>query len=98
MSSNIGQLWRWSALALLTGGLAATGLTGCNAHPVEYTSGGGNLGKVSVDFSPQTAESVDILWVIDNSGSMCQEQKALADNFDHSSMNSVARISTSRSA
>ncbi|MGM0556601.1 MAG: hypothetical protein ACQEVA_09520 [Myxococcota bacterium] len=81
MSSNIGQLWRWGALALLTGGLAATGLTGCNSHPVEYTSAGGNIG-VSVDFSPQTAESVDILWVIDSSGSMCQEQKALADNFD----------------
>jgi hypothetical protein len=26
-------------------------------------------------------EGVDILWVIDNSGSMCQEQKALRDNF-----------------
>jgi hypothetical protein len=81
MSSSFGQLWRWGALALLTGGLAATGLTGCNTHPVDYTTSSGNFG-VSVDFSPQTAESVDILWVIDNSGSMCQEQKAIAENFD----------------
>ena len=81
MSSNFGQWCRWGALALLAGGLAATGLTGCNAHPVEFTSAGSDFG-VSVDYSPSNAESVDILWVIDNSGSMCEEQRDLAANFD----------------
>lgn len=81
MSSNFGQWCRWGALALLAGGLAAAGLTGCNAHPVEFTSASGDFG-VSVDYSPSNAESVDILWVIDNSGSMCEEQRDLATNFD----------------
>ena len=32
--------------------------------------------------SAQQTKKIDILWVIDNSGSMADEQKALSDNFD----------------
>jgi hypothetical protein len=79
MSSNFGQLCRWGAVALMVGGLIS--VTGCNTHPVEFTSANTDYG-VSVDYSPANAESVDILWVIDNSGSMCEEQRDLAVNFD----------------
>jgi len=63
-------------------GIAATfaALTGCNSHPVSISTATGSLEyqqKTSIDGS----QKVDILWVVDNSGSMCQEQKVLRDNF-----------------
>ena len=53
---------------------------GCNQHPlkeVEYESHSGKRVTLSVD--PQ--RDVDILFVIDNSGSMGEEQATLAGNF-----------------
>jgi hypothetical protein len=41
---------------------------------------GGNP-STPVETRPGTG-SIDILWVIDNSGSMCQQQRVLRDNFD----------------
>lgn len=59
----------------------AGALCGCNAHPVELFAQTG-----AVEYQQQTSvdprEELDLLWVIDNSGSMCQEQKILRDNFD----------------
>lgn len=48
----------------------ATGLCACN----EGFSGNPNVAE-------QETAKLDILWMIDNSGSMCQEQKALRENF-----------------
>jgi hypothetical protein len=46
--------------------------------------GNGELLNASDTFTQNeaSAQKVDILWVIDNSGSMREEQQALADNFD----------------
>ena len=55
--------------------------SGCNEHTVEYnTLSGGAVYNTPIEFAG--AAKVDLLWVIDNSGSMCQEQAALQDNFD----------------
>jgi hypothetical protein len=70
---------RTATLGLL--GLSAAGLlASCNSHPVSFAQSEGAVAIVQ-DRSPDSAEAVDILWVIDNSGSMCQEQKAIRDNF-----------------
>ena len=58
------------------------GLIGaCNSNPVQYLTAQGGIVK-----SKQTPVGgqipMDILWVVDNSFSMCQEQKVLRDNFD----------------
>jgi hypothetical protein len=66
------------ALALLA---ALLNSTGCNEHPVEFSNADGIY-----DYYPQPpateASKVDILWVIDNSGTMCQEQQELRARFD----------------
>ncbi|QDG51511.1 hypothetical protein FIV42_12375 [Persicimonas caeni] len=71
---------RWSAVLGLTV-VATSGLLGaCNSHPVEFAQATGAI-SVHEERSPDSAAAVDILWVIDNSGSMCEEQGALRDNF-----------------
>lgn len=56
------------------------GITACNEYPVQLTRS-----TSAIEFiEPQTAngtEKVDILWMIDNSGSMCQEQTLLREGF-----------------
>lgn len=56
------------------------GITACNEYPVQLTRS-----TSAIEFiEPQTAngtDKADILWMIDNSGSMCQEQKLLRDGF-----------------
>lgn len=70
---------RRAALGLL--GLAAAGLlVSCNSHPVSFSQSEGAI-AVTQDRSPDAAAMVDILWMIDNSGSMCQEQEAIRENF-----------------
>ena len=53
----------------------------CNQHPVSYVDS-----LSDVEFRQPTSVDpnlkLDLLWVIDNSGSMCQEQAALRQNFD----------------
>lgn len=72
---------RWGAGTL--GVIAATAglLSACNQHPVSYSSAIG-----AVEFIQSTAvdgsTKLDMLWVVDNSGSMCQEQTALRNNFE----------------
>ncbi len=54
---------------------------GCNTNPVSFKSQSGILDyEETVNVSG--SEQIDILWVVDNSGSMCQEQKILGDNFN----------------
>lgn len=62
--------------------VAGAGLfTACNEHPVELGPSD-TIGEWYPPAPSADPEEVDILWVIDNSGSMCQEQEALRDKFD----------------
>ncbi len=63
-------------------GVAAISLmaAGCNTHPVSQNDKEGAV-EYQEKFSVGSSEKIDILWVVDNSGSMCQEQKVLRDNF-----------------
>ena len=45
--------------------------------PPEFVQGPWNVGEERAD-----PGKLDLLWVVDDSGSMCQEQKILRDNFD----------------
>jgi hypothetical protein len=53
----------------------------CNSNPVEFLSSNGSIQK-TLPRSASSQQKMDILWVVDNSGSMCQEQKFLGENFD----------------
>ncbi len=60
--------------------LALLVTAGCNEHPLDGVEAVGNLeGKFNFDFEPKNR--VDILFVLDNSGSMGEEQANLAANF-----------------
>lgn len=60
---------------------AALALAACNDVPVAGTLD--SMSAVHTVAEPATGRvKLDILWVIDNSGSMCQEQNALAANVD----------------
>lgn len=67
------------ALAAIAAGAALW--AGCNTNPVDFKSQSGVLNyEDTVNVSG--SEQIDLLWVIDNSGSMCQEQEVLGQNFD----------------
>ncbi len=72
----------WGRLSLVVGLAAlASASWGCNDHPVTPFSDA--LKAETQDYVGRAgANSVDILWVVDNSGSMCEEQEALKQNFD----------------
>ncbi|MFB6263450.1 MAG: hypothetical protein ABEL76_07485 [Bradymonadaceae bacterium] len=61
-------------------GLVAAAI-GCNSHPVEFTETTAAIERRTV-LPVRGGRKVDILWVVDNSQSMCQEQRELRDNFD----------------
>lgn len=71
-------------------GLLSVALVGCG-DDLRY-SGVGTLAEEGSEQTPQDAPpervtqplipKVDVLWVVDNSGSMCEEQASLKDNFD----------------
>jgi len=65
------------ALALLT---SAASLGGCNAHPIKQVCYG-HYSETTTSISLESQRKVDILFVIDNSGSMGREQGTLAANF-----------------
>lgn len=71
-------------LGILMGAGVALSLSafqmGCNSHPVSLSTSAGVV-EVQQKTNIAGTEELDILWVIDNSGSMCQEQKILRDNF-----------------
>lgn len=70
---------RWSGFALA--GVAVAGLVvACNTHPAEFVRSTGAI-EILKTHEGEVTPKLDILWMIDNSGSMCQEQKALRDNF-----------------
>jgi len=62
---------------LVAGGV---GVAACNSHPVEFRQAGGAVERLDT-VSAGGGGKLDILFVIDNSGSMCQEQKGLRENF-----------------
>ena len=65
-----------TALALMT----LWPLAGCNAHPIKPVCYE-HFSEISTEVSLESRRKVDILFVIDNSGSMGEEQAALAENF-----------------
>ncbi len=70
---------RWGGFVLA--GLASAGLVvACNTHPAEFVRSTGAI-EILETYEREASPKLDILWMIDNSGSMCQEQKALRDNF-----------------
>jgi len=56
-------------------------LAGCNSHPVEYAQLTGEFERED-DVTGASSQALDLLWVIDNSQSMCQEQNALGQQFE----------------
>ena len=73
-----GRLLGWSAGLATVAGLALGG-TACNDVPVAGVLDSFSA-QVTDERSNTEAVKLDILWVIDNSVSMCQEQNALAAN------------------
>ncbi len=68
------------ALVALTAALALPG-AGCLDHPLKQVQAeGAQVGSATVNVVPN--RDVDVLFVIDNSGSMAEEQANLAANFD----------------
>lgn len=57
------------------------GIASCNNHPAEYREAGGAVEHLTT-VSAGAGGKIDLLWVIDNSGSMCEEQQSLRDNFE----------------
>jgi hypothetical protein len=75
------KTFRWgSTIALACAALVGL-VTACNTHPVEIALATDRV-SVNKDKSVDAAAEVDILWVIDNSGSMCDAQESLRSNFD----------------
>ena len=75
------SLFGWTTMACASVAIGAGLMSSCNSYSVlplsnEFSVGG----KITTSVSDEVA--MDILWVVDNSGSMCQEQKALRDNFN----------------
>lgn len=65
---------------LVLGSLVAAVWAGCNAHPV--TPLGDTLSATTTEQSlPLDTKAVDILWIVDNSGSMADEQVELGARF-----------------
>ncbi|MFU8806515.1 MAG: hypothetical protein ACNA8W_22075 [Bradymonadaceae bacterium] len=63
-------------------GTATMGLlVACNEHPVTFVRATGAIEIIHPE-QRGTAEELDILWMIDNSGSMCQEQGILREGFE----------------
>lgn len=69
-----------STIALITATVAGLGFAACNTHTIVPIPKGGSVQK-NLKASAGGQVDMDILWVIDNSGSMCQEQKFLRENF-----------------
>jgi len=67
-----------------TGGSTTGGSTTGGSTTGGSTTGGVNYQDVSESFSQSVAQTkkLDIMWVIDDSGSMADEQAALGSNFD----------------
>ncbi len=60
--------------------LLALGLVACNEHPVSLTQASGDVETVVTQ--GLGGNQLDILWMIDNSGSMCRSQSILRDGID----------------
>ena len=63
---------------IVIAGLACL-VAGCNMTPVTFTSGGDHDGFGPAVFGG--VSELDVLWVISNAGSMCQEQAVVRENF-----------------
>lgn len=74
-------IFSWASVAALIAMVATGFVAACNETPVQFQSSTGAVQK-KIPTSAAKQTKMDILWVVDNSGSMCQEQKVLRDNFD----------------
>ncbi|MFB6375161.1 MAG: hypothetical protein ABEN55_19035, partial [Bradymonadaceae bacterium] len=78
--TNLSRTLKLAPIAVFV--LATAGWwVGCNQHPADYSKGSGAV-EHEKTLSGGSKEKFDILWVIDNSGSMCEEQNALRKNFN----------------
>jgi hypothetical protein len=76
--SNMARSIMAALVALSAGGV----LSACNTHPVSYQAASGAVDRVE-DTRLGGSAAVDLLWVIDDSASMCQEQRELRNNFQN---------------
>jgi hypothetical protein len=76
-------------MARVIGGLGLVGLLGCSSGSSTFSIL--STGKSFQQNSDSIDVKIDILWVIDTSGSMAEEQQALADNFEHFITNFVSK-------
>ncbi len=82
VGGNVGGAAQGGYVGGTVGGSAEGGYVGGTAGgSVEGGATGGTNGQYSENFIQTDTKDLDILWVIDNSGSMKDEQTALADNF-----------------
>jgi hypothetical protein len=79
-SAIIRYFFKLSYLAFVTVPLVAMLVAGCDSTRFRVRTPPGT----QVDVFEQTSvPRIDVLWVVDNSASMSEEQQALAENFDH---------------
>lgn len=71
------RTYQWLCIAL---GVTCSGLIGCNDHPIRRLDQSLSASNRVENRLPAKTK-LDFLFVIDNSSSMGEEQKALADNF-----------------
>jgi len=74
---------QFSRIALAGLGLLlaiGAGVASCNNHPADYRAAGGAVEHLTT-VSAGAGGKLDILWVIDSSGSMCEEQEDLRTSF-----------------
>jgi hypothetical protein len=78
MGAMTGQRWKTAWASAVSAGVLLAGAVGCGDTTVHVTIPPG--ARVD-DFQQVLIGKVDILWIVDNSGSMADKQKNLADNF-----------------
>lgn len=79
--AHVVMTMRSIALRIATLTALAAGVASCNSHPLQPL--GDVLDGTRIEQSdPIGSNAVDIIWVIDNSGSMREEQQELGEKFD----------------
>ena len=76
-----GTVCRWVSMAFMASVVSLGFVAACNTNPAKFIDSTGQI-EQNIITSATKQQKMDILWVVDNSGSMCQEQKVLRDNFD----------------
>ncbi len=70
-----------SSVAAGVGALLLLSVSACNEHPVDFAQASGSVEHIIVD-ELGGGHEIDILWMIDNSGSMCRSQQIVRESID----------------